>query len=90
VLPVDYVNWLRSYLSNRELELRVSGIHSSPSEVLLGVSKGSGLGHLLFNVFINDLCDAAAHSKYQLFADDIEIYRTVKSAEDCKFTTVSC
>jgi hypothetical protein len=29
---------------------------------------------LLFNVFINDICDAVAYSKYLLFADDVRIY----------------
>jgi hypothetical protein len=38
----------------------------------------------LFNVFINDICDAVAHSEYLLFADYIKIYRAVKSPQDCK------
>ncbi|MDR2660870.1 MAG: hypothetical protein LBC17_02350, partial [Lactobacillaceae bacterium] len=50
---------------------------------LLKFSQGSVLGPLLFNVFINDLCEAIAHSKYLLFADDLNIYRTVKSPQDC-------
>jgi hypothetical protein len=34
-------------------------------------------------VFINDIRNAVAHSKYLLFADDIKIYRAVNSAQDC-------
>jgi hypothetical protein len=34
-------------------------------------------------VFINDIGDAAAHSKYLLFADNIEIYSAVGSPQDC-------
>jgi hypothetical protein len=41
------------------------------------------LGPLLFIVFINATCDAVAHSKYLLFADDIRIYRAVNSSQDC-------
>lgn len=32
---------------------------------------------------INDLCWSIKHSTYFLFADDIKIFRTVKSATDC-------
>jgi hypothetical protein len=39
---------------------------------------------MLFNVFINDICDAVAHSKCLLFADDVKIYQAVKSTKDCE------
>jgi hypothetical protein len=47
------------------------------------VPQGSVLGPLLFNAFINDICDSVAHSRYLLFADDINIYRGVESPQDC-------
>jgi hypothetical protein len=56
---------------------------SSLFEVLSDVPQGSVLGLLLFNVYINDLCDSIKHSRYLLFADDIKIYRVVSSPEDC-------
>jgi hypothetical protein len=34
-------------------------------------------------MLINDLYDAATHSKYVIFADDIKIYRAIKFPEDC-------
>jgi hypothetical protein len=37
-----------------------------------------------FNIFINDLSAKINHSKILLFADDLKIYRNIKSAEDCK------
>jgi hypothetical protein len=61
----------------------ISGILSSPFEVLSGFPQGSVLGPLLFSVFINDICDAVARYKYLLFADDVKIYQTVKSPQDC-------
>jgi hypothetical protein len=51
---------------------------------LSAVPQGSTLGPLLFNFFINDISDKINHSKFLLFADDLKIYRNIKSAEDCK------
>jgi hypothetical protein len=63
-LSGGYVNRFRSYLSNRKSQVHVSGIVSSPSEVLSGVPQESVMGLLLFNVFINDIFDAITYSKY--------------------------
>jgi hypothetical protein len=38
---------------------------------------------LLFNIFINDLCNVIRHSKCLLFADDIKILRAINSVDDC-------
>jgi hypothetical protein len=38
----------------------------------------------LFNIFINYLSARISHSKCLLFADDLKIYRDIKSVEDCK------
>jgi hypothetical protein len=82
-LSSGYINWFRSYLSNRTSQVRVSGALSAPFVVLSGVPQGSVLGPLLINAFINDICDVVAHSRYLLFADDIKMYRAVESPQDC-------
>jgi hypothetical protein len=41
------------------------------------------LGHLLSNIFINDLCGVIKHSKCLLFDDDFKVYRAINSPSDC-------
>jgi hypothetical protein len=81
-LSGGYVNWFCSYLTNRQSQVRVSGILSSPFVVLSGVPQGSVLGPLLFNIFMNDLCDVINYSWYILFADDVKIFSVIKSPND--------
>jgi hypothetical protein len=35
-------------------------------------------------MFINDFSAKINHSKFLLFADDLKIYRDIKSVKDCK------
>jgi hypothetical protein len=54
-LSGGYVNWFHSYLSGWQSQVRVSGVLSSPFEIISGVPQGSVLGPLLFNVVINNM-----------------------------------
>jgi hypothetical protein len=82
-LSDSYVNWFRSYLTDRYSSVRISGALSSPIAVSSGVSQGSVLGPLLFNIFVNDICNVIKYSRHLLFANDIKIFRAVISANDC-------
>ena len=63
-------NWFKSYLSNRNQFVFISGCKSEIRTVKHGVPQGSVLGPLLFILYINDICNAITHSSTWLFADD--------------------
>jgi hypothetical protein len=83
-LSSSYVKWFQSYLSSRSSFVQILGKFSSSYPVLSGVPQGSTLGPLLFNVFINDLCAKINYSKSLLFANDLKIYRDIRSPEECE------
>ena len=77
------LGWIKNFLKNRSQTVLLEGHKSLPKPVLSGVPQGTVLGPLLFLCYINDLPDLLI-SKIQLYADDVLLYSTVTSLEDCK------
>ncbi|KAG7308770.1 hypothetical protein JYU34_006003 [Plutella xylostella] len=76
------LDWCRSYLSDRLQTVVVNGFRSDSFYANSGVPQGSHLGPLLFLMFINDIQDHISYSNYELYADDLKLFRTVKTKED--------
>ena len=61
---------LSNYLSNRYQYTRLSDFRSSLRTVTCGLPQGSGLGPLLFLLYVNNL-PSSSNFKTTLFAEDI-------------------
>lgn len=77
------LQWIKSFLLERQQVVRVNGHYSYSSKVISGVPQGSVLGPLLFVIYINDLPDCVSSSSY-LFADDTKVLRKINSESDAK------
>ena len=71
-LNQDVIRWFRSYLSDRQQLVDVSGTLSSCAEIKCGVHRGSILGPLLFVIYMNDMSGVVSNMLL-LYADDSAI-----------------
>ena len=72
--------WIKCFLSNRSQFVKVGHCSSSPCDVLSGVPQGSVLGHVLFVLFVNDICNIVPSGvNLKLFADDVKLYSVINS-----------
>ncbi len=59
----SFVDWTRSFLSNRIFRVRVARSYSAPLSLCSGIPRSSVLGYFLFLIFSNDLSDIWRNSK---------------------------
>ena len=85
----NVLQWLRSYLTDRQQEVCVAGGKSNPRALHCGVPQGSVLGPILFTCYISPLSDIS--SKWLLnthqYADDSELYVSFKLSEQTSAET---
>ena len=79
----NVLNWIDSFLSDRQQCVVVNGSKSGNEPVASGVPQGTVLGPILFLIHINDISENVS-SEIRLFADDCVCYRDITSEEDCQ------
>lgn len=80
----DLYRWFTSYVLNRTQAVVLGGYTSSWMIIPSGVPQGSLLGPLLFVVFINDIGACFKYCDFQLFADDMKIFRSIQGVGDAE------
>lgn len=79
----ELIMLFKSYLFNRQQFVEYMGHRSNVFIPSSGVPQGSNLGPLLFIIFINDIVNAIK-SCVHIYADDMKVYRSILSTEDCQ------
>ena len=71
-------NLIHNYLINRKQYVKYKAYESNLKSVNTCVPQGSILGHLLFNMYINDLVTVNNKFNYIMYADGTTLYFRVE------------
>ncbi|GFT35138.1 probable RNA-directed DNA polymerase from transposon BS [Trichonephila clavipes] len=76
--PAPLIHIINSYLVNRTFKVRVNNTLSLPHSGNIDVTQGSLLGHILFNIYLNDI-PSYPQTMLNLYVDDSAILATFKN-----------
>ena len=83
-LDIGSLNFLLDYVSLEKYKTKVGSSYSKWSKIYRGISQGSILGLLLFNIFINDTFFFVEKSEICNFTDDNTVYSCGKDLPKIK------
>ena len=70
----DALKLFKNYLSKRKQRVKINSSSSGWRDATIRIPQGSVLGHLLFNIFINDIFFFVNSTNICNYADDTTIY----------------
>ena len=72
----EILDWLKSFLTNRQQTVRVGNCYSDLQHVLSGIGQGTILGPLLFLLYIDMISNVLSDQSctIELYADDSKLY----------------
>jgi len=77
------LSWFDSFLTNRPQWVKLFDVRSEPFIATSGVPQGGHLSPLLFSLFVNNAQSVLHHSRLLCFADDMKLYKLIRTSEDC-------
>ena len=77
------LQWIKSFLEDRQMRVTVKGSYSHWVEVISGVPQGSVLGPLLFLIYVNDL-PLWIKTNIKMFADDTKLWNIIRHESDSR------
>ena len=78
------LNFIKSFLTNRRITVRVNNVFSNTYNLDNGIPQGSPLSVVLFLIAFNHLSvliDESKYFKHIIYADDLYIYRIVQNVD---------
>ena len=79
------LDWIKYFLVNKRQMVKLGSSLSDACDVKSGLPQGSGLGPVLFILYINDICEIACFVNedvtFKWFADDVKVYTCIKHIE---------
>ena len=87
------LQWIRSYISDREQSVGIDNVTSEPTSLLYGVPQGSVLGPKLFCMYTKPLRHVIIRHGgicYHIYADDCQLYIRIElSAESEPYASIT-
>ena len=82
-ISLQVLKWVKGFLKDRNMRVRVGQSMSEPGAVLSGIPQGSVLGPTLFVIYVNDLPQVIS-SLSNMLADDLKMIRGITNIREAE------